>query len=357
VRQILLNGGSALRLPIAESAVHFLNMKKLLVLLAFAALLTDATAQTAKKYLLIEHFTNSWCSVCRSKNPTFYNTIAPYSADIHHIAIHPSTPYAQCVFYQANKTDNQTRADYYGIFATPRVALNGNLLNTSNALLPTSSLQNSLAQNTSPVSLKVTDGVNGSSINATVTLRFHGAVPAGNYRLYVAVVEKQINLTTPNQETVHRDVLRDMLTAATGDPITVLPAGQAQQLTFTAPLGNWNTSDLYVLAYLQNDDTKEVLNSGTRFDVSTDAKEAVVDEPLRIYPNPARETAWFLTTNVTEEIHQIEVTDLSGRTFPIQFIAQGDHISFSVSDLPKGIYILKALTSAAMHTGKLMISR
>ncbi|MCB9295389.1 MAG: hypothetical protein H6559_20035 [Lewinellaceae bacterium] len=61
----------------------------------------------------------------RERQSGFYNTIAGYEADVHHIAYHPSVPYSSCIFYQANTEENSARASYYSIFSTPRVFFNG----------------------------------------------------------------------------------------------------------------------------------------------------------------------------------------------------------------------------------------
>ena len=88
-----------------------------LLLCLFLASLLSAQAST-KKYLLIEHFTNSNCPPCASRNPAFYSLItqAQYADDVHHISYHPSVPYNTCVFYLANKVENNARAAVYGIF-------------------------------------------------------------------------------------------------------------------------------------------------------------------------------------------------------------------------------------------------
>jgi len=329
-------------------------MKKLLLIFVFGAFTLALSAQTSKKYLLIEHFTNSWCGICKSKNPAFYTTIAPYKADIHHVSIHPPTPYAQCVFYQANKTDNQARANYYGIFGTPQVALNGKLSPTTSSLLPLATLQTALAQNTAPLSIKVTDVIANGTISGTIQVKYDQALPAGTYRIFVAAVEKLVTLTTQNGEKEHQDVFRDMLTAIDGDPIGAGGAAQTTQLSYSVALNPaWNANQMYLLVYILNTGTKEVLNSGTRFDASKDIQEPTPTHNLRIEPNPAKDMAWFSLGD--DSVRKVEVVALNGQRYATNFEVSDGRISVAVDQLPKGVYVVKATGIKKVYTGKMVI--
>lgn len=329
-------------------------MKKLLLILLTVFVSAAAFAQSsAKRYVLIEHFTNSWCSICASRNPSFYTSIVPYAADIHHIAIHPSVPYQGCVFYQANKSENQGRADFYGIPGTPRVAVNGTLLSSGSTLLPLNTLQAQLNK-TSPIAIKVADAISGSTFTTTLDISYLGAVPSGNYRLFVALAEKTINLTTPNGEKTHHDVFRDMLTAVTGNAITPGAAGTTAKLTFSATLNAaWNTSELYALTFLQNMDTKEVLNSGTRFDAAITANsEPKALQQLRIYPNPVRELAVVALEN--DEVEKAEAFSLSGQRSELVFTANEQQLQIETGRLEPGVYVLKLTGRKGVYTARML---
>lgn len=329
-------------------------MKKLLfILIAVSANIALMAQNTAKKYVLIEHFTNSRCPICASKNPAFYNTIAPYSADVHHISIHPSVPYNTCVFYVANKTENQARADFYGIPGTPRVALNGTFLPSSSALLPVSTLQSFLNQ-TSPVSLKVSDAMTGSTFSTTVDIRYLNSLPPGNYRLFVALVEKTINQATPNGETVHRDVFRDMLTDVAGDVITPGSVGTSTKLTFSSNISAaWNTSELYALAFIQNMGTREVMNSGTRFDpVVTATQEPTTTRALRVYPNPAG--AEVSIPLEQDRISVVEAYSLNGQRATLSFQQAERQVQVNTEALQPGAYVLKLVGQNAVYTARMV---
>ena len=329
-------------------------MKKLLFIPLIVLMGAAAFAQSsAKKYVLIEHFTNSWCGICASRNPSFYASIVPYAADIHHISIHPSVPYQGCVFYQANKSENQARADFYGVPGTPRVALNGTFLASGSTLLPVATLQSHLNK-TSPIAIKVTDAIAGSNFTTTLDISYLGNVPSGNYRLFVAVVEKTINLTTPNNEKVHHDVFRDMLTAIAGNPITPGAAGTTAKLTFTGPINAaWQTSELYALAFLQNVDTKEVLNSGTKFDLTSSASnEPLVQRQVRVYPNPTRDVALVPLEN--DAVEKVEAYTLSGQRTDLAFSNDNQQVQVETDQLAPGVYVLKITGRKGVYTARML---
>lgn len=334
-------------------------MKKILrslplfLLLAFCQ---PAFAQTAvKRYVLVEHFTNSHCSICKSRNPTFYSTIGQYPVDIHHIAYHPPVPYQDCIFYLANKPENVARTAAYGIDGTPRVALNGSLVPPGNPLLPTATLD-ALLNQTSPLQLKVTEGTNGAGERTvTVDARSFGSIPSGSYHLYVAIAEQQVNKQTQNGETVHPDVFRKMLPSVSGEPFTPAPIGQTATYAYTYTLDatNWPNGEVYATAFVQNDSTGEVLNSGTRFDpFILDASEPGL-QSLRAFPNPATEES-HIGLPAGEQVRELLLFNAAGQRVSTSFLLQQDEVVVPVSGLATGVYLLKITGKNGAYSARIL---
>ncbi|MCB9295388.1 MAG: Omp28-related outer membrane protein [Lewinellaceae bacterium] len=121
-----------------------------------------------------------------------------------------------------------------------------------------------------------------------------GTPPSGDIRLFVAVVEKEIQYNAPNGETLHHDVFRDMLTSKDGDPVSLAAAGGSVTASFNYTIqNNWNANQVYVLAFVQDYATKEVFNSGTPFDPLISSAEEASVSAMRLYPNPALEEPWL----------------------------------------------------------------
>lgn len=343
--------GAASYLPLVLQKT--IQMKKICTFLPLFFLFFALNAQqSVKRYVTLEHFTNSKCPICANKNPAFYTLINQYPNDIHHIAVHPPYPYNTCVFYQANTTENTARAALYSIQGTPQVAVNGVLAPLGSTLLPAATLQAQLNQ-TSPLYVKVTE-TGGSSRTVNIEARSVGNVPAGNYKLYVAVVEKQINYNAPNGETVHHDVFRKMLPDISG--IDYVPAAQGQSVNYTLNYSvnsNWNAAEVYVVAFIQNTMTKEVLNSGTKFDpVFTGTQNPETAQVLAI-PNPASDLTSFMLPQATD-VEQVEVFNLNGIRVQAPYTRAQDQLSLDVSALSAGVYLVKIDSADRVYTAKLL---
>jgi hypothetical protein len=314
-------------------------MRTVTSILLTCCLSVQVIAQSAvKRYVTIEHFTNSRCSICASRNPTFYNTIAPHAADVHHISVHPPVPYNNCEFYLANTTENQGWSNIFGIQGTPRIAMNGTLLPGSNPLLPPATLQQYLGQ-TSPLYVRVIEPT-GMSRNVVLQLETRGSMPSGNYKLFAAIVEKTINKTTPNGETVHRDVFRKMLTPAAGVDFAPGQPGNVQTFAYSYNVNPaWNAAETYVVAFVRNMATQEILNSGTRFDPVLVGTNEATPRAVSFAPNPTRSIAYVDLGDDTAAA--VEVFDASGRRVQADFDrVNSNRLALSFEQLPRGLYIV-----------------
>jgi hypothetical protein len=243
-------------------------MKKLITLVLLFIQMTFVMGQ-APKYVLLEHFTNTNCGVCGSVNPTFYQNIdINATTKVHHLSIHSSIPYVSCVFYQANKTDQDNRATFYNLIGTPRVSINGaNPTGASN--ISSTTIDNNFCSNCSPLEVKVTE-TSGTNRTASVHLKSVGTPPSGTHRVYVALVEKIVNYNAPNSESVHHNVFRRFLTASNGNAVTLPIQGNSVNLDFNYIVdAAWTAAEVYAIVWVQTDGTNAVINSGTRFDVSS----------------------------------------------------------------------------------------
>lgn len=321
------------------------------MLLTFAL----SAQNSAKKYVLLEHFTNSKCSICASRNPAFYNLIgqAQYADDVHHISIHPPVPYVDCVFYQANTTDNNAWAAIYNIQGTPRVALNGRLLPSGSQLLRQDTL-NKYVDQTSPLYLKVTETGTGNTRSVKIEAHSLGQIPSGNYKLFAAVVEKTINQTTPNNESVHHDVFRDMLTPVAGQDITLPAQGQSAEFDFnysiTAP---WNAAEVYVVAFIKETSTNQVLNSGTKFDpvLSVSAAEPAAKN-IVFSPNPAASVTY---ASLGDDVAlRTEVFGVNGQRVYSNTESRSANVALPVTGFAPGIYFVKITGEKAIYTAKMV---
>ena len=95
-----------------------------LTALSLFGLRTELSAQVTRN-VVVEHFTNTRCGICGSRNPGLFGNLKT-SPEVLHISYHPSRPYSSCVLNKHNVSGNDDRAKYYGVYgSTPRVVVEG----------------------------------------------------------------------------------------------------------------------------------------------------------------------------------------------------------------------------------------
>ncbi len=238
-------------------------MKKLLFVFALCLAASIPAVSQSPRTVLLEHFTNTRCSICASKNPAFYQTLSGYP-QVLHISFHPSAPYSQCQFSLQNPTENDNRTTFYNAYgSTPKVAMNGKILPASSSLISSATLDAAINQ-TSPIQVSAFEKrIGADSIMVKVVVRTTGAITQSNVRLYVGVAENPVSYNAPNGENIHHDVFRKALTAPDGNSITLPMLNDSIVVEFVyTSRKDWNINNIYSLAFVQRTDTKEVLNVG-----------------------------------------------------------------------------------------------
>lgn len=295
-----------------------------------------------KKYVLVEHFTNTNCPICTNVNPGIYAALENYPSNTHHVSIHPRFPYSNCALYQFDTEMNDARTNYYGNFgSTPTVFLDGNRVSSGQSSLE-QAFETLLAW-TSPIHILVEEG-GSRSRSVDVTITNYGEIPEGDYTITVAVLERTVNYTGGNGEPEHYDVLRSIVTDPTGDAISLPAKGESMTLSYDAeiPTGVFN-EEAYILAFVQETNTKTVLNSGTRFDdaVVTSAHDIELESSLKVFPNPAQD---ILELSVSSDfnIRAVQLLDASGKIVrSVKFDQRISNTQIPVSDLSSGHYLAK----------------
>jgi hypothetical protein len=68
-------------------------MKKLLLIVGLILMQFVYTQGQVAKKIIVEHFTNTKCSICASRNPGFHTNLSA-NPTVQSISIHPSSPYS-----------------------------------------------------------------------------------------------------------------------------------------------------------------------------------------------------------------------------------------------------------------------
>ncbi|MCX6198395.1 MAG: Omp28-related outer membrane protein [Bacteroidetes bacterium] len=307
--------------------------------LFFSLLLTTQIFAQSPRTVLIEHFTNTRCSICASKNPAFYSTLANYP-QVLHIAFHPSAPYSLCYFSQQNPIENDERTTYYGIYgSTPQIVLNGKILGSPSPLINNTTLDTALGQ-TSPIEISATEELVGTdSVKVKVTVKTTGVTSSLLLKLFAGVAENPINYNAWNGETVHHDVFRKALTGAPGNLFALPALNDSSVYEFTYAVGNgWDVNNIYTIAFVQRHNTKEILNATKSYRVTAPSSvDDITNEMFSLFPNPSSEKL-FLANFKLNSNQRYSVLDVAGRKVMESKLEQNE---IDVTELSRGIYFLK----------------
>ncbi len=318
--------------------------------LAFCLLIvcsSQVSGQTAR-YVLVEHFTNTWCPICASRNPELQDLIQKYAKNVHHISIHPPYPYSGCPLYQYNRTDNQERATFYKIFGSPSIVVNGGNVKGGSPLISEEDLKKEIAR-TSSIAVLVTESGSGANRSATITVKPTSAVN-GDLRLVVALIERNLRFTASNGELDHYNVLRKYLITAAGQKITIPDATEKKYVYNFKDSSGWKPEQLYVLAFVQNAGTNEVLNSGTKFDLSTGLTPSLSIFPLRVFPTLTKDLLFVDLPSAHETTW--DIINTQGQVMLKGSMGGSKVNSIAVNNLVQGVYVIKMRDMNKVYSAK-----
>jgi hypothetical protein len=318
----------------------------------------SVNAQVPKK-IIVEHFTNTVCSICASKNPGFYTNLKNQQGVIH-LAVHPSSPYTSCILNKHNVSENDARTNYYGIYgATPRLVIQGVVI-ASNANYSSAAIFTPYLGKTSPASIKIYQRKFGTdSIRTRIVVKTEATHALSNLKLCVFLAEDTIFYTSPNGETKHFDVFRKSLTGVTGVPIT-LPAtvGDSVIIIESSPANAaWNFSRIYTLAILQDGTSKAIVQSESvpakRNDIATGIEMGIIDNTNIdvIFVNQMIS----INQKALAGLSNFSLYDLSGRIILNKELG-AERETINVSGVSSGIYLYTVkFKGIDIKAGKLFI--
>lgn len=222
-----------------------------------------------ERKLLLEEFTSSTCAPCASNNPTIDAFVSTRFDSMTAIKYHMNWPSpGNDPMYHYNPTQNTERRNYYGVTGVPTVVMDG-IINPSYPYSAPASLPNAYYPRKgigSPVSITVVNSPVGSdSLRANISVQILAPLPYGKYYLRVAAVERHIKYTSApgsNGEKDFYDVFRKAYPSTLGTLISTSVGTYQYTFTYAIDKATWIDSMIYTSAFIQNDLTKEIINSG-----------------------------------------------------------------------------------------------
>jgi len=300
---------------------------------------STAFAQTPKK-MLVEHFTNTKCSICASLNPGFYVNLRSQPAGIQHIAYHPSSPYVGCFFSQQNKMENDARTNYYNVYgSTPKILINGTLIQVNNNYnSPT--IFDPFENLTSPFEMWMTQEKTGDSVRVKVLVKRVAEGGSSSLLLYGGLAEDTVNYTGSNGESRHFDVFRKAVFGINGTAFTApLSIGDSVEFTGTVwanPI--WDINRIFAYSVVQESGNKKLVQSEAlpAGNFVTTSVAPLKEINIQIVPNPASD--YVVIQGTIKETIQIRIADVQGRIHLEKTVRSGEKLN--IAQLPAGVYLV-----------------
>lgn len=250
-------------------------MKKLFTLTLGLAFATFAYSQT-ERVVLVEEGTNASCGPCASQNPAFHALLEANPDNVVTISYQVWWPGFDPM-YEDNEADVDVRVPYYGIQGAPTAVINGM---TPDGDTPgfdaawyagapggySQEIIDDMAAIPASFEIGITYDYSPEGINVEATATCTQDVSGGDLRLHVVVVEKHIYFDSApgsNGEDEFYRVMKKMLPSAAGLEM----AGSYSVGESMVSAQSWDLSTVYdmdevaVIAFVQDNDTKEVLQA------------------------------------------------------------------------------------------------
>lgn len=293
------------------------------------------------KKILLEHFTNTYCSVCASRNPGLIANLNNQSETVY-LRYHPSSPYPACTLNQTDKNGNDDRCKHYSLYgSTPRIAINGNPL-SANLNYGSQALFTNYIGLVSSYKIKIDQLKTGSKISLRLTLKKVDSSVHMSGKLYLALCEDSIFFNAPNGENLHTSVFRKTLTATAGDALN-LPEnnGDSLVLFFNTSISNgFNIDRISAVAILTSASGEYLQSEKSKTqdkDESLSLTESKTSPHFKIYPNPAHSEI-TITPSLKEENYQIKFYDSNMRE--ILMLSGNGEMTADISFLQAGLYFI-----------------
>ncbi len=281
--------------------------------LAFAP--SAARAQFPRT-VLIEEFTSVTCKPCTTATPLINKVIRDNNGRMVSIRYHMNFPSKGDPWYNANPDHSDARAKFYGVLSLPYGRYDGaTIVSVTSEGDVFDKAADRLSQE-SPIQLEVSQTREGNQFQVQVKAKAGSQSLAGSNRLHVVAVEGHIHderFQGPqwNNEKDFEDVMRSLVTGADGEEFTI-ESDEEKTLNYTYQLGtDWQAEQMYVVAFVQNDITQQVVQAGYSAKPVSSVHESAAIAGYALdqsFPNPARSEAAIAYTiggagGVTIDLH------------------------------------------------------
>ncbi len=313
------------------------------------------------KRVLIEHFTNSESQSALNADNRINSLVGRYPLDAIDIQYHTSYPSGD-KFYYDYPTGSNVRSIYYNVNNAPYAYLNGvnDFAFSSSADKQKASLLNAAMEEPS-FTMNVETSISGGVISITHTLQALRNIENKQLYLMTAIVEKEVALE--GSGIIFNNVLRSFVPSASGKVLSKnWKLNESQQFTLSYNIDAFvNAKALSVVAFIQNENTKEILQTITTdtTSVSIALDQLFVESngiDIIVYPNPAMQYANIILSEIANSIGVLQVVNQQGGLVDIIDVTQGSRfVKLNTENYSEGVYFINYINNYERIIKKLII--
>ncbi len=281
----------------------------LLSLLFFAELFAQYP-----RIVLLEEATNTACPDCAVLTPKVQNYLSTHFGTAVMVEYHAWWPSSGDPFYTANTQGNANRINYYGYYFVPIYGLDGKTFGEPANIEELAFNVAQRAEVPAPVWIHVKHSVQNGNFVVQGFIKAAEAVNSSNLKLRVAVIEREKELSSSGSENLFTNVFRKFLPSPAGTNVEI---SEGDSIAFNFSTGipeEWDASELAAVVWIQNDDTKEVVQSNIS---------------VPVFRIESKDSYAQLLQSNTETLRHFTIRNSNADTLKLK-------ISSSVSSIPEG---------------------
>ena len=318
----------------------------------------------APRVTLMEVFTSATCVPCVAGNQNMDNNVVPNLTPGEYTIIKYQQDFPGTGDPYAN-SESVNRRGYYGINSIPRMEIDGQWdLNAASLTVP---IFNSYQQQPAFMEIGISSAYySGNNVMVQAQINPLITYAGSGWKYQVVVIENQTTgNVASNGETSFNDVMMNMHPNENGTAITSLTANTPININLTVPMTGTNVeqmSDLKVVIFVQDNTTKEVLQSAWMDVVPNGVSDidASGNGITNMYPNPATDNVtiqyqvgqaqnvnWTMTNSLGEVVR-------SGEN--VQSNQGANQINVATDNLATGVYFMTLTTNEGVFTQRVVIA-
>ncbi len=322
----------------------------------------------ASRNILFEEFTNCCCGPCATYGPIVDAFLESHPSNTICVKYHTHGPGPDPMFWEDSAQIRIRYSVYYNILYVPTCDMDGLIqVNSPFTTQGFTDYYNQRLAVPTPLSITVNDcRITGDSIRTTVTLNLASSLPAGNYKLRVFAVERNIHYTSPpgsNGETDFQYCYRKAFPDVNGVSAPTA-AGTYNYIYTYKRQSDWVDTSMFTEAFVQNDNGTEIMNSGrghyTPLGINHNGLNLPANYKLnQNFPNPFNPT-----TNIGFDVPRsgnvrLVVYDVLGNIvykLVDGYLYAGSYkYDFNASDISSGVYFYTLTADNFVETKRMVL--